>query len=187
MERAIDRTEPHVVGPDRDALEALSAFDTFAEAEDHGVCVPTGLTADGLCLTARSSAAAAAAFARCRRAADAADVLLTNHALVLTDCRYRGGVLGIGGTVRTVLFDEADMLPEVARSVADEQFGLDGLAEHATALGAEAKAACRALERLCGARDRTRRAPAARALRRARRHRGAGGATRRGARGDRVR
>ena len=149
VERAIDRTEPHLVGPDRDALEALGAFDTFAEAEDHGVCVPAGLTADGLCLTARSSAAAVAAFARCRRAADAADVLLTNHALVLTDCRYRGAVLGIGGTVRTVLFDEADMLPEVARSVADEQIGLDGLAEHAAALGPEAREACRALTRLC--------------------------------------
>ena len=147
--RAIDRLGPHREGPDRDALEALSAFDTFAEAEDHGVCVPTGLTADGLCLTARSSAAAAAAFARCRRAADAADVLLTNHALVLTDCRYRGGVLGIGGTVQTVLFDEADALPDVARSVADERIGLDGIAESTAACGADARAACRALARLC--------------------------------------
>ena len=90
-----------------------------------------------------------AAFARCRRAADAADVLLTNHALVLTDCRYRGGVLGIGSKVSTVLFDEADALPDVARSVADERIGLEPLAEHAEALGPEAKAACRALARLC--------------------------------------
>ena len=158
VERAMDRPGRHREGPDRCALGALSVFDTFAEAEDHGVFVPAGFAADGLCLTPRSSAAAAAAFSRCRRAANEADVLLTNHALVLTDCRYRGGVLGIGGTVRTVLFDEADALPDVARSVADERIGLDGLAEHAAALGADAKEACRVLERLC-ARETVRGAP----------------------------
>ena len=158
VERAIDQAGPPREGPDRRALEALGVFDTFAEAEDHGVFVPAGLAADGLCLTPRSSAAAAAAFSRCKRAANAADVLLTNHALVLTDCRYRGGVLGIGGTVRTVLFDESDALPDVARSVADERIGLDGLAEHAAALGADAKEACRALARLC-ARETVRGAP----------------------------
>ena len=111
VERALDRPGLHREGPDRRALETLGVYDTFTEAEDHGVFVPQGFAADGLCLTLRSSAAAAAAFSRCRRAANAADVLLTNHALVLTDCRYRGGVLGIGGTVGTVLFDEADALP----------------------------------------------------------------------------
>ena len=149
VEHAIERLGRRCEGSDPRVLEALTAFDTFAEAEDHGVFVPEGLTADGLCVTPHSSAAAAAAFSRRRRAADEADVVLTNHALVLTDCRYRGGVLGIGGTVRTVLFDEADALPDVARSVADERIGLDGLAELAAAFGAEAKEACRALARLC--------------------------------------
>ena len=158
VERAIDRPGRRREGSERRALETLAAFDTFAEAEDHGVFVPEGLAADGLCVTPHSSAAAAAAFSRCRRAADEADVVLTNHALVLTDCRYHGGVLGIGGTVRTVLFDEADALPDVARSVADERIGLDGLAEHAAAFGAGAREACRALARLC-ARETARGAP----------------------------
>ena len=149
VERAIARLGAPREGPDRRALEALAAFDTFAEAEDHAVFVPAGLTADALCVTRRSSGTAAAAFTACRHAADEADVVLTSHALVLTDCRYHGRVLGIGGDVRTVLFDEADALPDAARSVADERIGLDGVAEHAAALGADARAACRALSRLC--------------------------------------
>ena len=127
----------------------LAAFDTFAEAEDHGVFVPAGFTADALCVTARSSASAAAAFSAAKRAAAAADVVLTNHALVLTDCRYRGRVLGIGTAVDTVLFDEADALPEAARSVADDRIGLGRVADVIAAGAATEGAACRALAQLC--------------------------------------
>ena len=154
VERVLARRE----GRDARALEALGAFETFAEAEDHGVFVPPGLSADALCVTPRSAAAGAAAFARCRRAAAEADVVITNHALVLTDCRYRGGVLGIGGTVDTVLFDEADALPEAARSVADERIGLDYVAHIAATSDAAASEACRELARLC-AHETTRGAP----------------------------
>ena len=84
--------------------------------------------------------------------------MITNHALVLTDCRYRGGVLGIGGTVDTVLFDEADALPEAARSVADECIGLDYVAHIAATSDAAASEACRELARLC-AHETTRGAP----------------------------
>ena len=149
VERAIERLGPQCEDPDRRALAALAAFDTFSEAEDHGVFVPAGVTADALCVTLKSSEAAAAAFSRCRRAADEADVVLTAHALVLTDCRYHGRVLGIGGDVGAVLFDEADALPDVARSIADERIGLDGLAEHAAGLGPDARQACRSLAQLC--------------------------------------
>ena len=149
VERAIERLGCRHRDPEGRALEALAAFETFAEAEDHGVYVPAGFTADALCVTPRSSASAAAAFSGARRAAAAADVVLTNHALVLTDCRYRGRVLGIGSAVDTVLFDEADALPEAARSVADERIGLGRIADVVEGNGTAGAAACRALARLC--------------------------------------
>ena len=49
----------------------------------------------------------------------------------------------------TIVFDEADALPEVARSVADERIGLDGVAHIAALAGAAASEACRELARLC--------------------------------------
>ena len=102
-------------GPDTHSLEPLAGFETFAEAEDHHVFVPVGFTTDDLCLTPRSSRSASAAFMARKQAVAAADLILTNHALALTDCRYRGGVLGTGISVSTVVFDEADALPDVAR------------------------------------------------------------------------
>ena len=47
------------------------------------------------------------------------------------------------------MFDEGDALPEVARSVADERIGLDGVAHIAALAGAAASEACRELARLC--------------------------------------
>lgn len=132
-----------------EALAAFAAFDTFAEAEDHGVFVPAGLAQDDLCLTPRSSRTASAAFTKQKQEAAAADVVLTNHALALADCRFRGGVLGTGDTVATVVFDEADALPDVARSLADERIGLGLLADVAAAAGADAEDTCHELTRLC--------------------------------------
>ena len=138
-------------GDDRDArrLEQLAGFETFAESEDHQVFVPAGVTTDDLCLTPRSRGPASAAFTARKRAAAAADVILTNHALALTDCRYRGGILGTGDTVPTIVFDEADALPDVARSLADERIGLGLVADVVDAAGTKADAACRELKRLC--------------------------------------
>ena len=149
IERAIERLGCLHRDPEGRTLEVLAAFDTFAEAEDHGVFVPARFTADALCVTPRSSASAAGAFSAARRAAAAADVVLTNHALVLTDCRYRGRVLGIGTAVDTVLFDEADALPEAARSVADDRIGLGLIADVVEGGGTAGAAACRALAQLC--------------------------------------
>ena len=55
----------------------------------------------------------------------------------------------VGGRVDTVVFDEADALPDVARSVADERIGLDGVAHIAAMACAQASEACRELVRLC--------------------------------------
>ena len=144
----VDRAcEPLGDGPTGSALDALHAFATFAEAEDHGVFVPPGLSPDALCVTPRSRPQAAAAFESGRRAAAAADLVLTNHALVLTDCRLHGRVLGPPG--ETILFDEADALPKVARSVADDRIDLAFVASVAEALGADAGESLAALERLC--------------------------------------
>ena len=144
----VDRArEPLGDGPTGSALDALHAFATFAEAEDHGVFVPPGLSPDALCVTPRSRPQAAAAFESGRRAAAAADLVLTNHALVLTDCRLHGRVLGPPG--ETILFDEADALPEVARSVADDRIDLAFVASLAEALGADACDPLEALVRLC--------------------------------------
>ena len=145
VERALARGRER----DADALEALGAFDTFAEAEDHAVFVPAGLHPDALCVTPRTRAAAAGAFLAARRVATAADLVLTNHALVLTDCRLRGAVLGTGAHVPTLLFDEADALPEAARGIADERVDLAVLADTLAALGADATRPCRELARRC--------------------------------------
>ena len=149
VERAIARPVDRGPSPTERALADLGAFATFAEAEDHGVFVPAGVSPDALCVTARSRAAAAAAFTAARRAADAADVVLTNHALVLTDCRLAGRVLGAGGVPETVLFDEADALPEVARGVADDRIDLALVRDTLAAVGEGASASFEALARLC--------------------------------------
>ena len=139
------------------ALADLRAFATFAEAEDHGVFVPAGISADALCVTARSRAGAAAAFVAAKRAAAAADVVLTNHALVLTDCRLGGRVLGAAGARETLLVDEADALPEVARGVADDEIGLSLVRDVVEAVGADAREPVEALAGLCA--EATRRKP----------------------------
>ena len=146
VERAIER----LPGADAAALEALLRFATFAEAELHGVFAPPGLAADSLCLTHRSRPSAAHAFAACREAAATADVVITNHALMLTDCRLRGRVLGARGAGHAVLFDEADALPEAARSVADERIDLALVRDLTDVLGADATGPLDALERLVG-------------------------------------
>ena len=152
VERALLRLPDGRDGPEGRSLEALFAFDTFAEADDEGLFLPPGWTQDALALTPRSRPEADAAFDAARRAAGAADVVLTNHALVLTDCRLRGRVLGPAGAAETLLFDEADALPDVARSIADDRIELPVLRG---VLGPHASGPANALERLCS--DETRR------------------------------
>ena len=89
--RAVQELRDRRDRSDASALERLSGFETFAETEDHQVFVPAGFTTDDLCLTPRSSRSASAAFMARKQAVAAADLILTNHALALTDCRYRGG------------------------------------------------------------------------------------------------
>ena len=149
VERARARLPDRGRNPTGRVLADLGAFATFAEAQDHGVFLPPGISADALCVTARSRAGAAAAFAAAKRAAAASDVVLTNHALVLTDCRLGGRVLGAGGRPETVLFDEADALPEVARAVADDRIDLALIRDIVDAAGEDAKESFEALARLC--------------------------------------
>ena len=155
VERAIARLADRRRSPTGRALAALGTFSTFAEAEDHGVLVPAGVSPDALCVMARSRAAAAAAFTAAKRAADAADVVITNHALVLTGCRLSGRALGAGGVAETVLFDEADTLPEVARGVADDRIDLSLVRDALAAAGEGTSASFEVLARLCA--DATRR------------------------------
>ena len=155
--RVIARLPGQERNPTGRALADLRAFATFAEAEDHGVFVPAGISADALCVTARSRAGAAAAFVAAKRAAAAADVVLTNHALILTDCRLGGRVLGAAGARETLLVDEADALPEVARGVADDEIGLSLVRDVVEAVGADAREPVEALAGLCA--EATRRKP----------------------------
>ena len=149
VDRAVRESRDRRDGPDLRSLEQMAGFETFAEAEDHQMFIPASFTTDDLCLTPRSGKLASAAFMARKQAAAEADLVLTNHALALTDCRYRGGVLGTGDVVSTVVFDEADMLPEVARSLADERIGLGLVADVVEAAGAGAGDACRELARRC--------------------------------------
>lgn len=131
------------------SLEQLCKFATFAEAEDHQTFIPAGFSLDDLCLTPCSAKAASAAFMAEKQAAAEADLVFTNHALALADCRYRGGLLGTGDRIPTVVFDEADALPDVARSLADERIGLKLIADSVAMVSADVVDACRELLRLC--------------------------------------
>ena len=153
VERSLGRLGDRPGSEDACALEALLGFATFQEAEEHGVRLPAARNPDALSVTPRSSAAAAAAFLAARRAAARADVVITNHALVLADCRLDGRVLG--DSPETLLFDEADALPDAARSAADDRIELAFVRETAAAIGADTRAPLEALVRLLA--DETRR------------------------------
>ena len=153
VERSLGRLGDRPGSEDARALEALLGFATFQEAEEHGVRLPAACNPDALSVTPRSSAAAAAAFLAARQAATRADVVITNHALVLADCRLDGRVLG--DTPQTLLFDEADALPDAARSAADDRIELAFVRETADMIGADTRAPLEALARLLA--DETRR------------------------------
>ena len=146
VERALERLGDGPGSAHARTLEALLGFATFEEAQAHGVCLAAECAPDALSVTPRSSPGAAAAFIAARQAASGADVVITNHALVLADCRLGGRVLG--AAPETLLFDEADALPQAARSAADDRIELALVREVADAIGADTRTPLEALAQL---------------------------------------
>jgi ATP-dependent DNA helicase DinG len=116
-----------------DAIRQLQALldarpITFAEAvEEYGLELPSGIAPEDLCLTAASSTASEVAYTSHVAASEAAGILITNHALTLIDAARWTRLLNVDGRIRLALFDEADTLPQVARSMAEAKLPLSTL------------------------------------------------------------
>ena len=117
------------------------------------------LSESDLRLTAASSEAAAEHYDAHILDSGDADIVVVNHALALLDARLWGGLIAVPSARRVGIFDEADTLPEQARSMAEEtvrpdllrellkKAGPDEAADHArAALNKLAEAASAALE-----------------------------------------
>ena len=102
-----------------------ATFDALQQ--DFGILPPSGISPDILRLTAASSKAAAERYNRDLQAADDSNVIVVNHALALMDARARGGLFVDDAKRMAALFDEADSLPDQARSMADEQIAMETL------------------------------------------------------------
>ena len=109
----IDPARASAVGADAFAQYAVDPVSagTFAEAfEEFGLVLPAGISQDDVCLTLGSSRNAQASFQRHREAAEAADIVVVPHALLLADARLWGRAL-VGDNRRQIaLIDEADAL-----------------------------------------------------------------------------
>ena len=102
-----------------------ATFDALQQ--DFGILPPSGISPDILRLTAASSKAAAERYNRDLQAAGDSNVIVVNHALALMDARARGGLFVDDAKRMAALFDEADSLPDQARSMADEQIAMETL------------------------------------------------------------
>ena len=80
-------------------------------------------------LAPASSESAARHFRAALEKSGDADIVVVNHALALLDARLWGGLIAVPSARRVAVFDEADTLPEQARSMADENIRPDILRE----------------------------------------------------------
>jgi ATP-dependent DNA helicase DinG len=110
---------------------------TFAEArEEFGLMLPPGVSQEDVCLTVGSGRAAQAAFLRHREAAEAADVVVVPHALLLADARLWGRALVNDNRRQIALIDEADALVTSAENDAVSRVTFARLAALADKIGA---------------------------------------------------
>ena len=111
------------------------------------------LSESDLRLTAASSEAAAENYRAHIQRADDADIIVVNHALALIDARLWGGLVAVPSARRVGIFDEADTLPDQARSMAEETVRPDSLREllKRADLGEPAESARAALNQLADA------------------------------------
>ena len=115
---------------DRDDDDAAT-FDALHQ--NFGLVLPLGVSPETVRLTAASGEGPAKHYNRHREEGRDAKIVVVNHALALMDARAAGGLFAADAERMVALFDEADALPEQARSMAEEQIDLETLRELADA------------------------------------------------------
>ena len=118
--------------------EDAATFDDLRQ--NYGISLPSDISPDIVRLTAASSEAASGHYNRHRELGRDAKIVVVNHALALMDARAGGGLFAADAERMVALFDEADALPEQARSMAEEQIGLEALQLLAAAAPEESSA-----------------------------------------------
>ena len=108
-----------------DRKEDAATFDDLRQ--NYGISPPPEISPDIFRLTAASSEAASAHYNRHREQGRDAKIVVVNHALALMDARAAGGLFAADAERIVAIFDEADALPEQARSMSDEQIDLETL------------------------------------------------------------
>ena len=115
---------------DRDDDDAATFDDLH---QNFGMLLPSGVSPETVHLTAASGEGPAKHYNRHREEGRDAKIVVVNHALALMDARAAGGLFAADAERMVALFDEADALPEQARSMAEEQIDLETLRELADA------------------------------------------------------
>ena len=95
--------------------------------QNFGIDLPDGVSSDIVRLTAASSESASKHYNQHREAGRDASIVVVNHALALMDARTGGGLFAADAQRMVALFDEADTLPDQARSMIDEQVDIETL------------------------------------------------------------
>ena len=104
------------------AESAAATFDELRQETDPDFFSDPAapLSEADLRLTPASSEGAAELFRASLQKSGDADIIVVNHALALLDARLWGGLIAVPSARRVGIFDEADTLPDQARSMADE-------------------------------------------------------------------
>lgn len=102
--------------------------ETFEEAEQlFGLTLPTDIAREDACVTAASRLSAMEPYLAHAREAREADIVVANHATLLLDARLWGRDIVAPENEerrRIAVFDEADALPGMARSMAERRLSL---------------------------------------------------------------
>ncbi len=115
-----------VLGEWLDARD-LSGFPrTFMEANDFNLRLPDGVSKSQFCLLRSSETEAQTYYKEHIAASRDADIVVTNHTLLLLHSWLRNGRIldGSAGRSSVVVSDEADTLPSVAASLMDRRISL---------------------------------------------------------------
>lgn len=97
---------------------------SFSDAAALGLGLPVGVSEADICLLSSSTASASAAYYQHVAESKDADILITNHSLSLLNAKCWTRLLDADRPARFAVFDEADALPQVARSLAESKLPL---------------------------------------------------------------
>lgn len=135
IDRVMEIADSIESAEDKESWDALiswlSSKDSSGEVSDYleiAGALPAGMNLDAVCICGTSSGAAKAAYDAHLLAAKNADVLVVNHALLCVTSRIGSRFLKTDGDDRPIvafIIDEADRMPDAARSIIALQFPIN--------------------------------------------------------------